>query len=907
MRHPCFRLGQAALFLLVLQGIFLSCAPRSGPGGTAPILSAKADSIDRKIRALNREGTELRNESRYRDALSVHFQALNLAEEQCDTSGQIFALNNIGTDLRRTSSYSEASVYHYAALELCGSHPQYQKSRAVAMNGLGNIFLSLDKPEEALSYLRQSLQIEKELGSKLGEAMNLANIAESFRIQKALDSALSYYNASMLCNESIGSDIGIAICLNEIGEIYLEQGRTQAGMSLIKRAVQLLENSKDAYHRSMMENSYCRALMEHGLWEEAAERIDEVLELAHILSSYEQLYIAYGMLARLMEHQGKPSEAIQASRNTMVYHDSLLSQNNEVRILELENRYKSRQFAKQIQLLEAERILTRKTENERRLIFYLVIFILCLLSMFSYYRERNRRQLAAELEKIDKIKSRFFADISHEFRTPLTLIKSPVEHLLENNADPAAATDLNIVLRNTNHMLFLVEQLMNISKLDAGKFTIHIQPDDLARTIRSISDSFVSLASMKSLSYRREIVDSGLVWFDPNIVQILVVNLLSNAMKFSPEKGDVFLRTRMLEDGYEFSLENDTMRDFTDNELSQIFDRFHTTSKEVYGGTGIGLALIKEICALYQARIDVHYSERRIRFTILLPVDKAVFRQEGSFSDEIFIGDDGGPASDPEAAYADEKEAPIVLVVEDNDDMRLFLRNILEDDYRVLTATNGKEGIEKACENVPDLILSDVLMPDGDGLELCTILKSDVRTSHVPIILLTALGRDEDIENGLACKADDYIVKPFNAKLLMAKIRNQLRYRDVLIRKYREASKTDFLTEELPVREKRFSDLLEQLSGRFTDPDFGVDEFCQACLMSRTQLHRKLKATTGLSATAYLRSRRIRIAAEILKRPESNVSDACFGSGFRDASYFSKRFRDEMGMSPAAFRKKHLS
>ena len=320
--------------------------------------------------------------------------------------------------------------------------------------------------------------------------------------------------------------------------------------------------------------------MQNGRMDEAETHLNEVLKLAHILDSYEDLYTAYGMLAELREAQRRPEEALAASKLMMTYHDSLLAKNNEVRILELANRYKSRQAALQISLLEAEMILTEKTKKDQKRLFFLVIFILGVLSIFLYYRERNRRLLAKELKKVNDMKTRFFTEISHEFRTPLTLIKTPVEHLIDHNKDPNAASDLNLVLRNTNHMLFLVEQLLNISKLDAGKFTIHVQLDDLAQTLRNVCDFFAASAAEKSLAYEWDIVPSGPVWFDPNIVQILMVNLLSNAIKFSPEQGEVRLETRNLGKFYEFSLENDTVRDFTEDELSHIFNRFYTTANK---------------------------------------------------------------------------------------------------------------------------------------------------------------------------------------------------------------------------------------------------------------------------------------------------------------------------------------
>lgn len=862
---------------------------------------------EKDARALNRKGVALRNNAQYKEALKIHFEALQLAKEINDTAGQIYALNNIGTDLRRTSSNSEASEYHYAALELCGTTPRYLKSRAVAMNGLGNIFISLNKPDQAISYLKQSLQIEKDLKSPMGQAMNFANIADAFHKKGLIDSAVFYYKESLKGNQEIRSDIGIALCKNSLGLIYVEQGDAQAGLDMIGDAVKLLADSKDAYHQARLETAYCSALIWLKRWEEAESRMDRLLALARLTSSYELLYTAYSMLVQVKEQQKKHRETVQAGKWAMAYRDSLLSQNNEVRILELENRFNIKQAAQQIRLLKAERNLTRKKNKERTNLFFLVIFVFVLLLAFLYFRDRNRRQLTKEMEKINNMKTRFFTDISHEFRTPLTLIKSPVEHLIETNTSPEAETDLGIVLRNTNHMLFLVEQILNISKIDAGKFTIHVQPDDLALTIRTISDYFETFAKEKSISYRRDIAPSGHVWFDPNIIQILTVNLLSNAMKFSPEKGEVILRTRKQGDSYKLSLENETVRDFTADERAHIFNRFYTTSKEAYKGTGIGLALIKEICALYHAQVDMHYERRRIRFTVLLPVNKKAFQEEAATTDAAPWTPGPGAIAKTEKKEPKDKGAPIVLVVEDNDDMRLFLKNILMDDYQVLTARNGNEGIATAFETVPDLILSDVLMPEADGLTLCETLKADYRTSHVPVILLTALSEQGDVENGLAHKADDYIVKPFHARILQAKIRNQLHYRDVLIRKYREASREALPEIALLTRENSFAALLDKLAERIVDPDFGVDELCDACSMSRTQLHRKLKATTGLSATAYLRNRRIRIATEILKRPDSSVTDACYASGFRDTSYFSKCFREAMGETPFAYHKQFSS
>lgn len=312
----------------LLSGMLLapvSCRLQSDATPSALPHRAAEDSLEREVRRLNRKGTGLRNDSQYKEALRTHFEALDLAKKIHDTTGQIFALNNIGTDLRRTASNSEASTYHYAALELCGDSPAHRKSRAVAMNGLGNIFLSLNKPDQALGYLQESLQIEKELESQLGQAMNLANIAEAFQCRNELDSAQHYFTVSLKENQHIRSEIGVALCKKSLGKISLKQGRTSEGLKLIAEAVELLNRSKDAYHRAEIEIAFCEALMENGRWDEAESHLNEVLSLARKTSSYDQLYTANSMLERLKEKQLKHDEALQAGRRAMAYRDSILS------------------------------------------------------------------------------------------------------------------------------------------------------------------------------------------------------------------------------------------------------------------------------------------------------------------------------------------------------------------------------------------------------------------------------------------------------------------------------------------------------------------------------------------------------------------------------------------------------
>lgn len=906
------------LFLIflfsVFQYVFLCCFTGSDNNVSknprhATQKSNPNDTLTNKIQALNKHGVKLRDNGQYKAAFNTHLEALRLAKEINDTLGQIFALNNIGTDLRRTASNSEASSYHYAALELAVDDQKYLKSRAVAMNGLGNIFLSLNKIEQAEAYFRQSLEIEQQLNSPLGQAINYANIAETFRMKKQWDSAFYYYNQSLAQNKITKSDLGIAICKKSIGNIYLERGNTSQAVRLMREAANLMSHSNDIFHKLEIEIPLCQVLIETDNLEEARAVLDKILKMAHLISSYESLYLAYDLKTKLEEKQNDYRSAYLAKEKVLAYRDSILSQNNEVRILELENRYRNKESAQQIELLTAGKAFAENTKRNQQRFFILLSLLLIALIVLLYFRYQNRRRMSKELEKVNELKTHFFTNISHEFRTPLTLIKAPVENMIENNKCEKMQEELNIVLRNTNQMLFLVEQLLNFSKIEAGKFKINAQPNDLAMTIANTSASFEYYAVRKKIDYKSDITPSGEVWYDANIVEIICVNLLSNAMKFTPQYGNVVLKTEVSEsNSYRISVQNTTEKDFTEKELSHIFDRFNSTASNSRLGTGIGLSLVKEICTLYRSEITLNYDNNQIAFVVNLPVHKSHFSKE-EISHENTTDSSFAPLAkeNTNIVAAGDSEAPVILLVEDNDDMRYFLRQIFLHNYQIIEAKDGKEGIRKATELIPDIIISDVMMPNISGLTLCESLKNHYLTNHIPILLLTALGAQDSVIEGLECKADDYITKPFNSRALLAKVKNQLDHRDVLVKKYREDIMYKPLEAVLKENKHDFAFLLNRVSKEITRSDFGVDEFCSMCLMSRTQLHRKLKALTGLSATGYIRIQRIKVASEILKDPSFSITDVCYASGFNDTSYFSKCFKEEFNCSPADYRKQFLT
>ena len=908
-------------FLLVTQILF-SCNVK--PDFIAEEIVAaeqdteRRDSLIVQVKDLNNKGTILRNGGDYKAALNLHFEALNLSETTKDTLGMIYALNNIGTDLRRTYSNVEASTYHYLALGLSADNNKYLRNRAMAMNGLGNIFLALKKSEQAKSYFQQALSIEHDSKSDLGQAINYANLAEVYYMEDKLDSALHYYNESLRHNNIIESKIGEAICKRAKGLIHFEKGDETLALKLLNEAFALMEDSKDAFHKLEVQISLAETLINLNRTDEAEPHVTEILFLARSINSFDYRQRAYELLAKLKEKQQLFEPAFEAKKMGILYRDSVLAQNSDVRILELENRYKGKESAQQIQLLTTEKASTEKNRVDQQRIFFLLILLLSVFIGFLYYRYYNKLKISKELEKINEIKSKFFGNVSHEFRTPLTLIKGPLEKWLESDLPDDLEKDARVMLRNSERLLFLVDQLLSLSKVDSGSFQINPQYADISLAIKGIGNYFLHIVKERSLNYHISIGESGEEWIDLYIIEIIVTNLLSNALKFTEPNGNISLIGVKAKDAYIVKVANSAKR-LTSEELSKLFDRFYTNGPSHYTGTGIGLSLVKELCTLYDAKLSVDYNyDNEIEFKVTFPalkqdpqqkktvdvalenltVDKFHAIREGS-REKIIV--------EKEVLETEEllSEKPLLLVVEDNDDLRNYIVDSFKDICRTIEARDGEEGISNAREHIPDIIITDIRMPKIDGLELCNTLKTDATTNHIPIIILTALNEERDMLAGLENKADEYVIKPFGANVLKQKVSNLIEVRNVMSQKYRNEFVIKPFDLLISGGEDVFAKTLKDvIKNEITNPDFGVDQFCEIAAMSRAQLYRKLKATVDMSVSEFIRVHRVKLASELLKNKNLNVTDACYSSGFTDTSYFSKSFKEVFKVPPAVYRKK---
>lgn len=550
---------------------------------------------------------------------------------------------------------------------------------------------------------------------------------------------------------------------------------------------------------------------------------------------------------------------------------------------------------------------------------YLILFLSGVFAIYWYLKWRLRMKLnlqlqeeeALRLQRLNEFKSKLYTDISHEFRTPLTLISGPVDAKLgAGGLSDADHANFSMIKRNTNRLMALVDQMLHLAKLEKGKLKLKVTPGDLEGFLGVLASSFRYRCEQKDISYQVHIGPMPGAWFDEDIVEKIVTNLLSNAVKYCSTGGEVRFRAEGQGGTVCLRVEN-SVEDFAEGDLGKLFNRFYQQD-EYSEGIGVGLSLVKQLVALYQGEVDVRLEEASdlIAFQVTLPMARDLFpdaqivdantKEEHPAPDAISSTID--LASDKGGADEAKSDLPLILVVEDHREVRQFLASVWKGKYQVLEAENGAEGVEKALEIVPDLIISDVRMPVRDGIELCNTLKTDQRTSHIPIILLTAGSGEEHELKGLQSGADDFVTKPFKLRLLERRVQNLIDTRRALRSRYSQELVLKAKDIAITPTDEVFLEKVQQvMDDQLSDAGFNAGKFASAVGMSRMQLHRKLTAITGLSTTEFIRSQRLKQAIRILKNSDATVNEVAYTVGFNTPSYFIKCFKETYGKTPVEY------
>lgn len=557
---------------------------------------------------------------------------------------------------------------------------------------------------------------------------------------------------------------------------------------------------------------------------------------------------------------------------------------------------------------------------------YTIAFVLFLVIGRNEIVKRERlkgkiklKELEAErYHELDAIKSRFFANISHEFRTPLTLLLGPIEKRLSATHQDQDKAELSMMHRNASRLLTLVNQLLDLSRLEAGTLKLQCRYGSLNHFIHTISNQFSSMAASKKIDFAISASEDISLYFDHDKLEKIITNLLSNAYKFTPTEGSITLAldqyapTKIFPQGFAEIVVWDTGKGIENEHLSKIFDRFYqadSSSTRGYEGAGIGLALTKELVELHGGVISVtSVKNEGSCFAVKLPLghthlkpDELLAPLEESAQLETFPTDVPTPAS----ASIDHSHLPKILIVEDNADLRTYLRNNFNGLYAVQEAGDGEQGFALAVREIPDLVISDLMMPVMDGYQLCKKIKGDEHTSHIPVILLTAKADLPSKIEGLEAGADDYLPKPFDWTELHTRIKNLIDIRKKLQEKFAQQMNVKPTEVTVLSTEDRFlKKVLAIVESNISNPGFSVEFLAAEAAMSNVQLYRKLKALTNQTPNELIRNFRLERAASLLKQHAGGVAEIAYQVGFNNLSYFAKCFKEKFGVTPSEFLQK---
>lgn len=815
------------------------------------------------------------------DAIATYQQIDSIAESSGEKNPYVVkALFNLGKVLLRTYSVQDTSYI--------GKSEQYFK------NAIKMALEINDRDEENYGYIM--------LGNIFGQ-------------RKEYQKAKLYFKKSLTYFKNNGSIKNVAIIYWSLGIIETDLNNYDQADAYYKKRLALLTETGDPHQIANANWVYAGFLRRIERYKQAIPYLEEAYDYLE-QSDAGSSGILLGVTKNLAESYGKTGDlkrAIKFYELSLVYQDSLEARKQESLALDLEAKYQIQKKEQEIALLKSQNELAEQQKRNQRNLFLGGIGLTSLAVLFLFVLYRNRQRTNQKLRELDVTKSNFFANISHELRTPLSLIQGPVEQQLERaELSQEDKRNLTIVKKNTQKLATLVDQLLDLSKLESGFYKLHVGKAILSTFLKSQAESFLFSAEKKSQQLQIKISkDQNHYWFDADILQKVIGNLLGNALKYSPENAKINFEAEIKQGVLSLTVTN-TGVSLTKKELQEIFNRFHQihTNKR---GTGIGLALTQELVGLHKGKVEAKSGSESVTFHLELPILETDYSNEEkvtgtkstaleeTYQENIDTVEDKSKVSITES----DESRDVILIVDDNEDLRTYVSSIFEDEFYIVTADNGSTGFQKALEQVPDLIITDLMMPEEDGLKFTENCKTNDTTSHIPILMLTAKAGDENRLTGLETGADAYLTKPFNNKILKQTAKNLLESRRKLQERF---SQEIILTPKdisISSYDERFLESLQSvLDDHLVASDFNSTNFAKALGMSRMQLHRKLKALTGQTTTEFIRSQRLKLAASLLQKSDANISEIGYKVGFNDHSYFTRCFRETYGTSPSEFSKK---
>ena len=880
--------------------------------------------------AYNNTGVGFYQQNKYDEALTWYGKALDIHRKTGNFLGEGYALNNMGLIYWKQGALPTAVEYYLQTLKIWEDH-KLEDEMASVFDNLGNVYNEQGQYDRALTYYFKAVEIQKKYpDNEHQRSMTLSNIGTAYLDKGNHKEALSYFLQSLdLLDED--EKESRAVSLSNIGLTYIELRDNVKAKEYLLQALKLQEEIQDSDGLIHTLLGLAKTSLETSSLEESSTYAKRSLKLALEINDLPVLSEAWEMLSDISIKQGDYKNGYDYYVNYVNARDSLAGKENIYKVAQLQAGFETQKKQAELEALKRqhEQQAFRRNTIGAGLIALLIIASLIVSRQRLKIRKNNQlgkineqltrqseqlKEQANKLRELDKIKSTFFANISHEFRTPLTLILNSLADKISSvkaSGDKEELEQFEVMHRNAKRLLNLINQLLDLSKLESKQMKLSIENCDLAELTRVVHASFSSFAVSRQIDFSLNMTEQEIFCrLDIDKVEKILYNLLSNAFKFTPVGGSVELCTKT-HHNIIFITVTDSGSGISKDELPHVFNRFYQ-GKQYYSdeqGTGIGLALTKELVELHDGKIWVESDQDGTRFHAEFPLVPAV-REQGVFAESpIGLSEEpltsilsplpSSEQSDMLASTGEELARPSILVIEDNEDLRNYICRQLTQNYEVIETENGKKGLEQALAVIPDLIITDWMMPEMDGLALCNLLKTDERTSHIPVIMLTALTNDDSRLQGLQTGADDYLTKPFDNRELAVRIKNLIESRKLLRERYsRELHLGPKKLEVSSLDEQFLERVMQTIETFMGDPEFSMAKFGQEVGLSRMQLHRKLKALTGESPGDFLRTMRLRRAKQLLESGAGNVSEIAYEVGFNNLSYFSKCFREQFGMAP---------
>ena len=808
--------------------------------------------------------------------------------------------------------YRQATRSFQMADSILSSFPRrFFVHRAKSWMGQGMIFADAGDYDRA--YTKFVAAREEVSESKHPERTSLELSIERLIGQYLLDvgklnSADSLFKIAIKKASDLGKTSTNVGLMNRYSEIKLRLGELDEAEEVLEKLGQFNEVKDIPFHKGRYHFQLGKLFLRKG---DAAQSIDHFRQSMSVIN---EKNLSYSYYLKYLAEAFRELEELDSAYYYMELYglvkDSLNQQAVQSHIQEIESRMYAAEKESEISKIE----LTRSEENLRnqRILGLITIGILFLsiVILVLYYRFREKAQAHHKLSELNQLRSKLFADISHEFRTPLSLIKGPISNIRAKvGKEHHLADEFDIVDRNTSALNRMIDEIQNLALLDEKKLRLTVRRNPLEDQLKLIGSSFHSHGLSKKVSFQSEIqIPPNEYFYNAHHLETILYNLLSNAFKFTNE-GKVTLSGNIVENELLVTVE-DTGIGMTLTEVKNIFNRyFQIAEHSDHQGSGIGLSLSRELATLHFGDLSVLSTKGKgTKFVLTLPVTYDFYRSKGTpveFDEPASLLEVSSTYTNIDANViqtVEPNDQPIILVIEDHPDMIKHIQSLFEPSFKTITAYDGSSGIDLAKNEIPDIILSDLMLPMKNGKQVLESIKQDPNTSHIPFIMLTANHSEQEKLQGLNMGAIDYITKPFSPEELVHKIRNLLDLRNAIQSKFSDVAS---LPSELikSSGDQMFWDRLKDVMNKnITDPEFTIEKFAKAMYMSRMQLHRKLKATTNLSASIFLRQERVKRSLVLLTQTDLSVTQISFEVGYSDPSFFSKCFKEVLQVSPSDYR-----